>query len=178
VTGTSAYVDESERRGRYLMCAVVIDPVRAGKFRREIRGLLLPGQRRLHFKKEGVRRRRELATALLGLQLDASVFVCRAAPGRGEAEARALCLAAVVRHLQSRGEPVSLILESRHHQDVDDQPVIAAARRREPPLSYEHVDGDHEPLLWLPDSFAWLVGAGSDWRRRVAPAISRFEEVG
>jgi hypothetical protein len=178
VTGIQAYVDESERSGRYLMCSVVVDPARAGQLRRQVRGLLLSGQRRLHFNKEGARRRRDLATALVGLDLDASVFVCRASLGRGGAEARALCLAAIVQDLQAIGEPVSLVLESRHHQDADDQPIIAAARRRQPSLSYEHVDGDHDPLLWLPDSFAWLYGAGGDWRRRIEPAIRRVVDVG
>jgi hypothetical protein len=122
VSGLYAYIDESERRGRYLMC--------------------------------------------------------RAALGRGEGQARALCLAAIVRDLQSYGSPVSMVLESRHHQDGGDEPIIAAARQRTPPLSYEHVDGDHEPLLWLPDSFAWLVGAGPDWRRRIAPALRQVVDVG
>lgn len=173
-----AYVDESGRSGRYLMCSVVVDPTRAGQLRREVRGLLLSGQRRVHFTKEGTRRRRELATALIGLDLDASIFVCRLRLGRGEAEARALCLAAIVQDLQRRGEPVSLVLESRHHQDGDDQPIVAAARRRQPSLSYEHVDGDHDPLLWLPDAFAWLYGAGGDWRRRVEPVLHQVVDVG
>lgn len=178
MSGLYAYVDESERRGRYLMCSVAISPSDAGRLRREVKGLLLPGQSRLHFKKERDRRRRELAAAVAGLDLDASVFVCRAAPGRGEAEARALCLTAIVRDLQAYGSPVSMVLESRHHQDGDDEPIIAAARRPTPPLSYEHVDGDHDPLLWLPDSFAWLVGAGADWRRRIAPALRQVVDVG
>jgi hypothetical protein len=77
-----AYVDESERPGRYLMCSVVIEPNRLGELRRTVRHLLLPGQSRLHFKKESVRRRRELATALLGLGLDVSVFESRSELGR------------------------------------------------------------------------------------------------
>lgn len=72
----------------------------------------------------------------------------------------------------------SSFLESRHHQDVDDYGVIDRARRSKPPLTYEHVDGDHDPLLWLPDSFAWLVGARGDWRRRIEPTLTHFREVG
>lgn len=173
-----AYVDESERPGRYLMCSVVIEPNRLGELRRTVRHLLLPGQSRLHFKKESVRRRRELATALLGLGLDVSVFESRSELGRNEAEGRALCLAAIIEDIQARGTGATLILESRHHQDVDDYGVIDRARRSKPPLTYEHVDGDHDPLLWLPDSFAWLVGARGDWRRRVEPTLTRYREVG
>jgi len=60
----------------------------------------------------------------------------------------------------------------------EDHGVIFRARRPLPPLTYQHVDVDHESLLWLPDSFAWLVGARGDWLRRVEPAITRRVDVG
>lgn len=173
----NAYVDESARRGRYLMCSVVVDPTAAGPLRRRIRGLLLPGQRRLHFSKEGVRRRRQLADVLVNLDLDVTVVMCRAVEGRREVDARARCVTGIVRHLQRNGDVVSLVLESRHHQDIDDLPVIAAARTRTPALNYQHVDGNHDPLLWLPDSFAWLYGAGGDWKRRASQAINHVVDV-
>lgn len=144
---SSVFVDESERPGRYLMCAVSIEPGRLGELRRTMRHLLLPGQRRLHFKKESVRRRRELATALVDLDLDVAVFECRSASGRGEAESRAVCLAAIVEDIQTREHGSFLTLESRQHQDVEDHGEIFRARRPLPPLNYQHVDGDHEPLL-------------------------------
>ncbi|MCU1452656.1 MAG: hypothetical protein JWN46_802 [Acidimicrobiales bacterium] len=170
MSGLYAYVDESERRGRYLMCSVIIDPSQAGALRRAVKSLLLPGQRRLHFKKEAPRRRRELATALNDLDLDVSVFVCRSANGRSESDMRRLCLQAIVDDLQRRG-PATLILESRHQQDDDDHPAIAAARRVSPSLTYEHVDGRQEPLLSLPDSYAWLVGAGIEAQRLASRGI-------
>jgi hypothetical protein len=178
VTDLYAFVDESERPGRYLMCSVVIEPTRLGELRRATKAWVLPGQQRVHFKKEAPRRRREIASALARLELDVSVFVCRSATGRGEAESRALCLAAIVEDLQDRDVPVTLLLESRHHQDADDHAAISRARRPRPALSYEHVDADHDPLLWLPDAFAWLVGAGRDWRRRIEHSISKSLEVG
>lgn len=125
-----AYVDESQRSGRYLLCAVVVDAGSVGLLRRRVRKLLLPGQRRLHFNNEGNRRRRSIASAIVTLDVD-----------------------------------------------VDDRPVIDAVRAGDPPLTYEHVDGVYEPLLWLPDAYAWLVGAGGDWRRRVLPAIDQIVDI-
>ena len=87
------------------------------------------------------------------------------------------CLAAIVLDLQSTGEPVRLTLESRHNQDADDHPIIWAARRPTPPLTYEHVSGAGEPLLWLADAYAWLVGAGGDWQRRLGNSV-RVIDVG
>lgn len=125
-----AYVDESQRSGRYLLCAVVVDAGSVGLLRRRVRKLLLPGQRRLHFNNEGNRRRRSIASAIVTLDVD-----------------------------------------------VDDRPVIDAVRAGDPPLTYELVDGVYEPLLWLPDAYAWLVGAGGDWRRRVLPAIDQIVDI-
>ncbi len=172
-----AYVDESQRSGRYLLCAVVVDAGSVGLLRRRVRKLLLPGQRRLHFNNEGNRRRRSIASAIVALDVDVFVVVCHPSPGRSESDARARCLELVVRHLQGLGAPVTLILESRHHQDRDDRPVIDAVRAGDPPLTYEHVDGVYEPLLWLPHAYAWLVGAGGDWRRRVLPAIDQIVDI-
>ncbi len=177
MTELLAYVDESERPGRYLMSCVVIDRADAGRARSAARGLLLPGQRRLRFHSESDRRQRSLVADLLAIDVGASVFVCRSAPGRRTAQARAACLAAIVVDLQSTGEPVRLTLESRHNQDADDHPVIWAARRPTPPLTYEHVSGAGEPLLWLADAYAWLVGAGGDWQRRLGNSV-RVIDVG
>lgn len=172
-----AYVDESQRGGRYLLCVVAVDAASVVPLRRRIRRLLLPRQRRLHFHNESNRRRRELASVIVALDVEVLVVVCHPSPGRSERDARARCLEAVIRHLQRLGTPVTLILESRHHQDCDDRPVIDAVRSGDPPLIYEHVDGVQEPLLWLPDAFAWLVGAGGEWRRRVLPAVDRIVDI-
>ena len=39
-------------------------------------------------------------------------------------------------------------------------------------VDIEHLAPDEDPLLWLPDCFAWPVGAGGDWRRRVEPILT------
>ena len=88
MTDLLAYVDESARPGRYLMCSVLVDPSRAGTLRRHVKRLLLPGQSRLHFSKEGARHRRQIASALVELEVDASIFVCRSELGRTEADMR------------------------------------------------------------------------------------------
>lgn len=171
MTELLAFVDESERPARYLMSCVVIDQSGASGARSAARSLLLPGQRRLHFHSESDRRQRALVAGLLAIDAGTSVFVCRSAPGQRSADARAACLAAIVGDLQSSGDPVRLTLESRHSQDAADHPVIWSARRPAPSLTYEHVGGESEPLLWLADAYAWLVGAGGDWRRRLGDSV-------
>lgn len=172
MSGLYAYVDESIRGGRYLLCVVVVDPMRAGQLRRTVRHLLLPGQRKLHFKKESPRRRRELLVALAELEVDATVYECSSRMGREQGVARSLCMARVVRDLQDRGVAVALLIESRDGLDADDRTTIRSVRRAAPPLSFEHLLPNEDPLLWLPDCFAWPVGARGDWLRRARPLLT------
>ena len=167
-----AYVDESVRGGRYLLAVVVVPPERAGPLRRQVRHLLLPGQRKLHFKKEGNRRRRMLLVELANLQLDVTVYECQNQMGRNQEDARRSCLARAIQDLQERGNDLSLLIESRGPLDQLDTSTILRARHQTPPLSFEHLAPMDDPLLWLPDTFAWPVGAGGDWLRRVKPALT------
>jgi hypothetical protein len=178
VSDLYAFVDESERPGRYVMCALVAEATHLPQLRRIARGLLLPGQGRLHFHNESHRRQRELASRLVEVtDAEISVYICKSAHGRGPTEARACCVRAIVEDLQSREEAVTLFLESRAQQDREDHDVIRAARRRTPTLMYQHLPAAEDPLLWLPDAYAWLVGAGGQWRRRVEPVLAKVVEV-
>ena len=55
--------DETKCRG-YLLVAGVVVPGDLAPTRRMLRGLVLPGQRRLHMKDENDQRRRSIATAI------------------------------------------------------------------------------------------------------------------
>lgn len=140
--------------------------------------MVLPGQRVLHFKKESPRRRKELLVAFADLEVRATVYVCRLDRGHDQDDARATCLAAAVGDLQSTGVPAQLYIERWDGlDDDDDRVVVRRARRAEPPLSFEYLSPDHDPLLWLSDCFAWPVGAGGDWQRRVAPLLAGIIEL-
>jgi hypothetical protein len=172
MTALLAYVDESARPGRYLLAAVIVDRHSAGRLRRQVRKLLLPGQRRLHFKTEGVRRRRALIESLGGLDVEAIVYACRLSNEVRAEDARAACLTALVRELQGRRCESEVYIESRERLDAQDGKTIRRSRQPEPLLSFQHLLPDHDPLLWLPDSFAWSVGAGGDWLRRIGPLVT------
>ncbi len=104
MTGLLAYVDESVRPGRYLLGAVIVDGDMAGHLRRQVRKLLLPGQRKLHFKTEGNRRRRELIDSLGRLGVEAVVYSCRLSNDVGAEGARSRCLAGLVRESSSAAD--------------------------------------------------------------------------
>jgi hypothetical protein len=60
--GCDVCVDESKRSGYVLAAVTVTDPAAV---RRMVQGLVLPGQRRLHMKREQTRRRGTIVSALV-----------------------------------------------------------------------------------------------------------------
>src|SRR5437763_5679379 len=94
-----AFVDESQRPGRYLMCAVLVTPNHLAEVRRVLTGLCLRGQRRLHMRTERDPRRRMILDRIAMLPVRAHVY---ARPGR-PSDARAACLHAMVAELLAAG---------------------------------------------------------------------------
>ena len=69
-----AFSDESERANRMMFGIVFVEAQHTYELRRQLRALLLPGQRRVHMAKEGSRRRRIVLDAVVGLGLAVTVF--------------------------------------------------------------------------------------------------------
>ena len=166
------FVDESLRSNRYLLCAVTVDGSEAGQLRREVRSMLLAGQRRLHFKLEGKRRRRTLLDQLVALGLDVAIVQSRTSIDRSAEDVRAKCLAVIVEAAQADGQAATLYVERRDGLDHYDRETIVRARRREPALNFEHLRPHGDPLLWIPDAFAWAVGARGEWLDRIRDAVT------
>lgn len=166
------FVDESVRSNRYLLCGVTVDGSDAGQLRREVRSMLLAGQRRLHFKLEGKRRRRVLLDQLVALDLDVSIVQSRITHEHSAEDARASCLGVIVEEAQADGQAATLYIERRDGLDQYDRETIVRARRREPALNFEHLRPHGDPLLWIPDAFAWAVGARGDWLDRVRDGVT------
>ncbi|QAY60006.1 hypothetical protein ET475_08380 [Microbacterium protaetiae] len=90
--GDRVYVDESKALGYYVVAtAAAVGDVRDSE--RALRGLLLPGQRRLHFKSENDSRRRQILSRMCVLEVRVGVWVVRQLPDR---EARPLSLGSLV----------------------------------------------------------------------------------
>ncbi|WP_194833873.1 hypothetical protein [Nocardia sp. XZ_19_369] len=170
-----AFVDESIRRDRYILCAAPIPADRLVAARALVRGLCLPGQRRWHFAKEPDSRRRHILTAMARCErVQVAVFV-----GRGiEMHARADCMARLVTYLVDL-QAARLVIESREGLDHRDRHCIAAVlRKASVDLPYVHLPPHTEPGLWWPDAVAWAVGAGGKWEAMVAPLVRAvFDEV-
>jgi hypothetical protein len=103
----------------------------------------------------------------------ASIFIATCT-GREQEAARALCLRQLVGDLLALGGQ-RLVLDSRNSRAALDNQVIRAVLRTTAPEhrpTWYHVDSSTEPIIWVSDTLGWAYGAGGDWRRRAAPAIT------
>ena len=149
-----AFVDESIRR-RYLLCAVTVRPKDLIDSRRELRMMLLPGQRRLHFSQEATPRRKALLSRMSRMNVQAAIYECTG----GEASARRAGMW-LVQDLVAIGAR-RLVVGSREGRDRMDRRMIRAALLDAgaiDALDYEHMGPSEEPLLWVADAVAGPSG--------------------
>lgn len=177
VTGGHAFVDESKVKD-YLLVSAVFPEGRLGSARAVIRGLLLPGQPRLHMKHESNARRRKILTAIRELEPKVRIYRA-AADGRTEVVRRVQCLHRLVNDLHHDGHRQLCIEQDETLQRLDNQTLIEAARVAGSGtwLTYRHERARHEPLLAIPDAVAWAWPKGGDWRQRCRPLVEGVIEV-
>jgi len=159
-------VDESKQRD-YLLVAAVLAPQDLAPARRAIRGLLLPGQPRLHMKQERDSRRRKILSTIDGISPELLIYRAPS-DGRTEIARRDHCLRRLVDDLH-RGGHTRLCLElDQTLRGKDLQTLIEAthAASRTPWLDYRHERARDEALLAIPDAVAWAWSKGGDWQRR------------
>lgn len=165
-----AFVDESKARGFFLVVAVV-PPRSLDSARAAMRRLCLPGQSRIHFTKEGQRRRSVIVDQICALPVDLHVF--DATSLANEKVARRACLVGLVQTLGELGGQ-RLVLEQDESLVTFDQAVLYAAVRQlnlADSLTYEHLPARSEPLLWIADAAAWCWSRGGAWRERIKPRV-------
>lgn len=163
------FIDESQRGRTYYVAAAVVPPDNLGVARKERRGLLRPGMRRLHTSNEKDGLKRAILAALEVAGLDGWIYSCQAKP----TVARPACIRAVVLDAVSVDAARSVI-ENLSGARADRQLIrqVLNATHQPEPLRYEHIDPHEDPLLRAADAIAWAFGAGGHWRARVDPLIT------
>jgi hypothetical protein len=100
------YVDESKRRG-YLLVASAVVTGDLADIRKMLRGLVLPGQRRLHMKDESDARKRSIATTIAVSGIQATIYDA-GRRYRTERERRASCLRSLIADIA--GQDVAMLV--------------------------------------------------------------------
>lgn len=170
-----AFSDESERSGVMLFAVAVIDPGDVDSARRQLRALLLAGQRQVHTAKEAPRRRRALLDTVGAIDgLSVTVLRYRRPPGTDRTAGRHLLLQAGAGLVVGSGVTSWVLDDQDPAQRVRDRASIAHALagidRYLHPV-YDHRPARSEPLLWAADAACWAAGAGGDWKQRLSSVL-------
>lgn len=151
-----AFSDESRRRGAMFVGVAVVATHDVAAARARMRGLLLPGQRRLHLTDERSSPRSTILGAVL--ELPAAGFVARASTsGRRIVDVRRELLTHVLDALLADGvdrwtlDGVERIQRDRDRAVIGDRLRALGGER----LLYDHQPSSAEPLLWLADAITW-----------------------
>lgn len=169
------FVDESKAKG-YTMVATVVVAGDLTALRRDVRALVFPGQRRIHFTKEGTERKKAVLSRFIELGIQSQVFHCAT---KDQVVGREMCIAAIVKHAVERSCRKVVIERDESIERADRRTVFREVRRhhRDDSLLYEFTAPHQEPLLWVADAIAWSYAKGGDWRRRVQPLIAGVTEL-
>jgi len=159
------FVDESKARG-LLMAAARCPAGDVAVNRKALRGLLLRGQERLHFRHESPQRRKKIIEVIAGFHLIIDLYQA----DRDTHADRRRCLEAIVR--DTAGTAERLVVEREESTYEHDRRWLRNATHRfgcQDTLRWDLFVAKADPLLWVPDAVAWCWMRGGHWRRKVAP---------
>lgn len=162
-----AWVDESEpgqpaRQASYVLAAGICRDTDADEVREKMQGLLLRGQRKLHWHAESSKRRQQIIDAVADLHRLQHVIVVRTATsGERPERRRRLCFERLAYELNQRGVSQARLEARASKQNQRDRDMLDALRARKVigyELRIEHVPGPADPGLWVPDAVCGAAG--------------------
>lgn len=179
-----AFGDESASRrqmdpGVYMFAATLLDPACEGEVRALMRDLLLPGQKKVHWREDRDSRHDVVVDAIAQAGVEALVVVRRGPDGEADERRRRKTLERFVPELEVLG-CAHLVLESRGAaDDRRDRAMLDAlrARRLSTSLRLDHTPGPGEPLLWIADAVCGAVTADRTGDPRWLDRLRRSTEV-
>lgn len=178
LTRNNFFIDETKQRG-YLLVAGVLVPAGLADVRRELRGLVLPGQRGLHMKDERDSRRKAIIDVIIRSEVEATVYDA----GRrfsNERERRAECLRELVNDVAARpGQSLLVIDKDDSLVQRDRECLIEFSRKAgcKERMRYEHAKSAQEQLLVIPDAIAWCWAKGGSWRQLIEPVVASVKPI-
>jgi hypothetical protein len=158
--------------------AAVFMPSDLAEARRSLRALVMPGQRRLHMKKESDARRGTIIAAVAATGATCTIY--NAGPsGRHELDARAACLRALVADVAADGHHMLVVEQDDSLLWWDRQHLIEITRDVgcRNTLRYEHRRAEQDMLLAVPDAIAWCWAKGGPWRDRVQTLVTEIRQI-
>ena len=165
---SDAFVDESIRGQRYLLCCTLVQAQNIPTVRRQIESMRTK-RRRIHFNSSSVAIKKDFINLLFNLPIKSLVLVGNVDHRTHWFEARRKVLGELIIELQQLGVE-RVIIESRG-DDSDDVRTILSTRTKQSRLYFEHRLAKNEPVLWIPDAIAWCYGAGGFWASKIESLV-------
>lgn len=173
----TAYVDESESDQTvdpnvYVLAAALIHPNNCEDVRSLMRAIH-PGRGKLHWHDESAPERRKIVAAVAELDVLHLVVVRQGMPGGHPERRRRKCLERLLFELEVRQVGHAVFEARQAKQNERDRHLADQLRARKllpARLRIDHAPGPIEPLLWLADVGAGVVGGTS--RRAYLPATT------
>lgn len=165
------YIDESKSHG-YLMVGAVIKGSSTHEARRALNAMLLPGQERIHFSSESDARRKEALEQMSTLAMPS--LLVHAQGSARERDSRRRCLTTLVDFAGRDGISQVCIELNDSQQQLDRDVAFGLVRSdlQRRPVSFRWLRASQQPLLWIPDGFAWAYARGGTWRQRVRAMLT------
>ena len=169
------FVDESKARGYTMVAALAVEKD-VGRLRRDIRSLVLPGQRSIHFTKERDERKRLILSRFVEFGARAQIFHCAT---KNDVLGRERCLTGLVAFAVARSH-TKIVIERDESIEQSDRRILFREVKHyglTGALTYSLEAPHREPLLWVSDAIAWSYTKGGDWKRRIEPMIAGVIEM-
>lgn len=159
-------MDESKRQSKYFICAATVTAADCNDMRKQVRALRPKGSEIIHMSKIGDQDRSRVLSGVARLDVESRLYVARMG-STPEREVRDALLDLAAAELDTMGVR-NLKIESCG-QDREDGKVLT---RKDLNLRYSFASSKDDPLLWLPDVYAWAWGRSRSMRRKVEHRIS------
>lgn len=168
------FVGETKSRG-LLLTAAAAPPSDLHTARKQLRSLVLPGQRRLHFTKEQDGRRKKILDVVCELAPVVTLYDGSAHPHHVQRGAR---LRALMTDLAAAGTRVLVLERDDSVAEVDSRVLYEQKRQLGcHDLRFEHQHARSEPLLAIPDAIAWCWQRGGPWKDRVRELVVNMHTI-
>ena len=166
---SATFIDESSSK-KYVLVGVLIQDQNFIVSRRQLRALLLPRQRSIHFRQESKKRRKQLIDVFL--ELGFSCLVVSLSNQKAKtARPKGIELLSELSLTKRCNKLVFELDESSWVADIKTLNAITYSKKLHGQLQWDHVPRHQEPLLWVADAVAWCLNRGGDWERMVRPMI-------
>lgn len=175
------FVDETKAKS-YLVVAAAGIHTELQTCGKELRSLILPGQRALHMNSESAPRRRAIADTVARMKghgIEATIYDA-GKRGTTEKDRRARCLGALVTDAAALQTDVRITFdldETMAGWDRQKMIEFTRAANTQVRITYLHSPRQTEMMLAIPDVIAWCWARGGDWRRRVEPVVTDVRQV-